>query len=72
MVFSNGYGSCVGGSVAIGGAGDFKWLWELCWRDCSYCSGWCDPMFMGNLLVGCSYWWGCGDQIFRGAVFVGV
>jgi len=31
-----GYASCVGGSVAISGAGVIKWLWELCWWECSY------------------------------------
>ena len=48
---SNGYGSCVGGSVAIGGAGVIKWLWELCCWQCSYWWGWCDQIIMGALMV---------------------
>ena len=48
---SNGYGSCVGGSLAIGGVGMNKWLWQLCWWECSYWWGWCDKMVMGAVLV---------------------
>jgi len=33
---TNGYGSSFGGSVAIGGAGEIKCLWDLCWWECSY------------------------------------
>ena len=49
-MWSNGYGSCVGGSVAIGGAGVIKWIWELCCF--SFWWGWCDHMVMGAVLVG--------------------
>jgi len=31
LVCPNGYGRCVGVSVAFGGAGVIKWLWEECW-----------------------------------------
>jgi len=30
-VISNGYGSCVGGIVAIVQAGVIQCLWEICW-----------------------------------------
>jgi len=39
-------------SVAIVGAGVIKWLWELCWWECSYWWGWSDQMIMGAVLVG--------------------
>ena len=39
-------------SVATGGADVIKFLWELCWRECSYLWGWCDQMVMGSVLVG--------------------
>ena len=76
LVWSNGYWSCVGGSVAIAGFGVFNWLWELCWWGCSYCCGCCDEMFMRavwvgvQLLVGpvCSN--GCGSCV-GGSVAIG-
>jgi len=52
LVCSNVNGSCFGGSVAIGGAGVIKCLWELCWWECSYLWGWCDQIVMGAVLVG--------------------
>ena len=52
LVFANGYGSCVGGSVAIGGAGVIKCLWELCWWEYSYWWGWSNQMVMGAVLMG--------------------
>jgi len=54
LVGSNGYEKCVGGSVNIGGAVVKKWLWELCWWECSYLWGWCEQMVMGAVLVGVS------------------
>ena len=52
QVLSNGYGSCVGGIVAIGVAGVMKWLLELCWWVCSYCCGSSHRIVMGAVLVG--------------------
>jgi len=46
------YWGCVGGSVSIGGAGVIKWLWKLCWWECSYWWVWCEQMIMGAVLVG--------------------
>jgi len=42
----------VGGSLAIGGAGVIKLLWQTCWWGCSYWCVWCDQMVMGAVLVG--------------------
>jgi len=49
---SNGYRSCVGGDLAIGGAGVIKWLWELCWLECSYWWCWCELEVIGAVFVG--------------------
>jgi len=51
-VRSNVYGSCVSGNVADVGAGVIKWLWEMCWSECSYWWGWFDQMVIGTGLVG--------------------
>jgi len=52
LVWSNGYGSCFGGSVGIGGFSVIKCLWELCRSECSNCCGRCDQRFKGTVLVG--------------------
>ena len=44
--------SCVVGSVAVGGAGLVKWLWELFWWKVRYWCGRCYQMVMGAVLVG--------------------
>jgi len=52
LVWSNIYGSCAGGGVAIRWTVVIKYLWELCCWECSYWWGWCDQMFMGAVSVG--------------------
>jgi len=60
LVLSNGFWSCVGGNIAIGGFGGIKYLWEHCWWECSYWWGWCEQLVMGAFLV--------GVQLFLGLV----
>ena len=39
-------------SIATGGAGVIKCLWELCRWDCCYSWGWYDQMVFGTVSVG--------------------
>jgi len=52
MARPNVYCSRFVGSLANGVDIVIKGLWDLCWWECCYFSGWCDEMFMGAVLLG--------------------